>query len=64
MEQLSPYMPPALIGTRYVWFQDGTLYVSITRNQEHVYQERLENLLKEEFDFIKEIKFILENNNE
>jgi hypothetical protein len=29
-----------------------------------VYQERLENLLKEEFDFIKEIKFILENNNE
>ncbi len=57
IEKLSPYMPPELKETHFVWFDGKVLYMTII-NEKNVYQERLGNILKEELDFIEEIKFI------
>jgi hypothetical protein len=57
VEKLSPYMPPILQNTEYMWFDGETLYM-LTDSIDETYHDRLSGILKEEFDFVKEIKFV------
>jgi hypothetical protein len=61
MNQLSPYMPPVMAGTEYLLLKGAVLYMS-TPNRNELYEERLSSLLKEELSFIKEVKFIVQEN--
>jgi hypothetical protein len=57
VDKLTPYMPPALSGTSYLFLHDDVLYMS-TMTENTIYQDRLAQLLKEEFDFITEVHFL------
>lgn len=57
IDKITPYMPPVLKDTQFLWLQEDTLYMSCL-NEESVFQERLGNVLKEELDFIKDVKFL------
>lgn len=59
MEKLSPYMPPILQGTRFIWFNGETLFLKSDSNDE-IFHNRLKLILKEEFDFIKNIEIVSE----
>ena len=60
IEKLTPYMPPVIKDTRFLWLEDKTLYMSIEEKTEeqNIYLDRLQSVLKEELDFITEVKFI------
>jgi hypothetical protein len=55
--RLSPYMPPSLQGTEYLFLHEEVLYLA-SNSDNIVYQERLGKILQEEFDFIKKVEFI------
>lgn len=58
IEKITPYMPPVLEHTEYIWFDGTTLYM-LTDSMDTVYHDRLSTILKEEFSFVQDIKFIL-----
>lgn len=57
VDKLTPYMPPALEGVKFICLQENTLYMSTIQNDD-LYQSRLEMVLKEEFNFIEKVKFV------
>jgi hypothetical protein len=57
VERLSPYMPPSLQGTEYLFLHQDILYLA-SNSENVIYQERLGKILQEEFDFIQKVEFI------
>lgn len=66
IDKMQPYINMTYGELNYIWFNEGVLYVTLQRTyfDEYIpasndkYQESLTNLLKEEYDFIKEVVFI------
>jgi hypothetical protein len=57
IERITPYMPPMLRGTNYLFLHEDILYMS-TPSEPGVYQERLKIILKEECPFIEDVYFL------